>query len=245
MNIVIDIGNSKTKIALFDKGKLSLLKIFDKNNFNALKLFVTRCSGNEKVILSSVIRENKKLNGFLKNKFNCFIELKPSTPFPIKNKYFTPLTLGNDRMANVVASANLFPNRNVLVIDTGTCLKFDFIDKKKKYHGGAISPGMMMRYKSLKAFTAKLPLVNPSKKVLRIGNSTKTSIISGVQNGMAAEMDGMISGLRKKYNSLAVILTGGDASFFVNRLKNPIFAIPNLTLHGLNEILNFNVPQNC
>jgi type III pantothenate kinase len=143
-------------------------------------------------------------------------------------------------VANVVGAASLFPKQNCLITDAGTCIKFDFINAKKQYLGGAISPGISMRFKALHHYTDKLPLIKPQKKVMLIGNSTKNSIASGVQNGALAEIENIILRYKKKFGGIKVILTGGDMEPFARNIKSDIFAAPHLTLIGLNEILNFN-----
>ena len=162
------------------------------------------------------------------------------TNVPITVKYKTPNTLGKDRLAGVVAAAVLYPNKNVLVIDAGSCITMDYIDKNKVYFGGRISPGIEMRYNSLKKFTKNLPKLTINTSFNLIGNDTNSSIVSGVQSGILAEVETIITDLRKENESLFVVVTGGDTIFFENTLKNSIFADPFLVLKGLNEILKYN-----
>lgn len=245
MNLIIDIGNTHTKYAVFDNEKIialwSAYIIFSKE----WNLKFKTLTGVNHTILSSVTDGDSLTitRKGLTKKFGL-IELSHTTPIPINNKYQTPETLGNDRLANAVGASVLFPKKNVLIIDMGTCIKYDFIDKKKNYWGGAISPGFEMRLQALKHFTAKLPLITPSKKFSLTGNSTQQSILSGVQNGIIFEIKGMIEQYEKKHHELKVIITGGDHAFFADHLKSSIFAAPNLTLQGLNEILNYNVRKN-
>lgn len=243
MNLVIDIGNSRIKLAVFGKNKIKHQQTLQTLSLQKIELLISKSEKINSVILASVTNHNKAIFKTLKNNF-YFLELSSATPIPFKNKYTTPKTLGNDRLANMAAAVQVFPQKNVLVIDAGTCLKFDFIDAKKNYKGGAISPGLNMRFRALHHFTGKLPLVMQSAKNILSGNSTRSAIISGVQNGMLMEMQGVINQYQKKYNELKVILTGGDAGFFANHLKSSIFVSPNLTLVGLNEILNYNVEKN-
>ena len=154
--------------------------------------------------------------------------------------YKTPTTLGVDRLALVSASVNKFSSKNVLIIDAGTCITYDFIDNKNNYLGGAISPGVYTRYKSLNNLTAKLPLLKPRTVKNITGNSTKQSIHSGVINGVLFEIEGVIKNYNTKYEDLTVILTGGDSKFLSKQLKNSIFANSNFLLEGLNYILEFN-----
>lgn len=240
MNLIVDMGNTRTKYAIFEKNKIvfewsnpSLSSGLTKFNFKKYPKL-------QYAILCAVKEKNVEEVLFLKKHFRYY-EVTAATPLPVKNKYKTPKTLGKDRLANAAAAAAIFPAKDILIIDTGTCIKYDFIDKKKNYWGGAISPGLQMRFKALNNYTGRLPLLQPAKKFRLTGNNTKQSILSGVQNGMIFEIKGVINAYRKKYKNLNVILTGGDQAFFANHLKNSIFAAPNLTLHGLNEILNYNV----
>ena len=144
------------------------------------------------------------------------------------------------RFAN---GAKLFPGSNVLVIDAGTCVKYDFVSSKKEYLGGSISPGLRMRFEALHNFTNRLPFIQPGKYTKLIGASTKDSILTGVQTGMVHEIDGFIEQYKNRYRTLQVVMSGGDAPLFAGRIKSSIFAAPNLIQIGLNEILKYNVEQ--
>jgi type III pantothenate kinase len=160
---------------------------------------------------------------------------------PFKIKYLSPTTLGIDRICNVAAISKTNQSTNRLIIDIGTCIKFDFLNDKNEYEGGSISPGLKLRYKALNLFTDKLPLIETSDKVNLIGNSTESSIQSGVQNGIESEINGLISKYREKYNDLSIYITGGDAHYFDLVQKNGIFADEILTLKGILEIYLLNV----
>ena len=149
--------------------------------------------------------------------------------------------MGVDRIALVSSAASQFPNKNVLIIDAGTCITYDFINEKGCYLGGAISPGIKMRYQSLHKFTKKLPLLETKLPENLIGGSTEECIHSGVVNGVINEIDSNIDSYRKKNKDLTIVLTGGDVNFLSNRLKNGIFANPNFLLQGLNTILTYNL----
>jgi type III pantothenate kinase len=168
------------------------------------------------------------------------IYLNGKTPLPFINKYKTPSTLGADRLALVAGALKYFPDKNVLIISMGTCITYDFITSRKEYLGGSISPGMEMRFEALNTFTARLPLVKPKQVKTLLGRSTDESILTGVILGIVHEMEGFISTYRKLYPTLKIILTGGDAPLFAGRLKSSIFAVPELSLTGLNEILLYN-----
>ncbi|MCF8297928.1 MAG: type III pantothenate kinase [Saprospiraceae bacterium] len=238
MNLILDFGNTFQKIAVFDKKELIEIKSFKGLNLNDIETFIKNYDINS-AIISSVINYPNEINDFLKNKFR-FIKLDSQTPIPIINKYKTPNTLGNDRLAAIVGANAQFPASNVLVIEAGTCITYDFINSNNEYLGGSISPGINMRYKALHNFTDKLPLVELKDNKKITGQTTEESISSGVENGVLAEVDGIIQLYKKKYSSLKSIISGGDINFFDKKLKNSIFAVSNIVLIGLNEILEFN-----
>ena len=161
-------------------------------------------------------------------------------PLPIQIKYKTPKTLGVDRIAAVCGAIDIFPNKDSLVIDAGTAITYDFVDRQGNYEGGAISPGIEMRFEALHTFTERLPLVTKTGDLPLIGSSTETCIRSGVLNGAIAEMEGIIINYKQLYPDLGVVLCGGDSLFFENKLKPTIFAAPDLVLSGLNRILLHN-----
>ena len=246
MHLIIDIGNSRSKVALFYKDQILSLKFFDELTIEHLdslfKEFEKTYSEKGSIsgsILSSVRQDNENIKLLLKRK-SSFIELNAAIPLPIKVLYKTPETLGNDRIALAVGATIAFPSSNVLVIDAGTCITYDFVSAKNDYFGGGISPGIMMRYKALHTFTDKLPLVNNLNPADLIGQTTQTSIQSGVMNGVLAETDGIIDKYKALFPDLKTIVTGGDTYYFDKNLKNNIFANSNLVLEGLNRILNFN-----
>jgi type III pantothenate kinase len=236
LNLVIDLGNTRTKAATFEGVDLQEKFLFQ--SMDEMNLAFENRSF-ENVLVSSVNHRSEdiltKLNTSKKR-----LALVHTLPLPIKILYATPETLGVDRIAAACGAMSLFPERDCLVIDAGTCVNYEFIDSQKNYHGGAISPGIEMRFKAMHKFTARLPLVSLSKAVDLIGNSTESCMQSGVMNGMLAEVEGMIHRYQEKYPELMVVLCGGDAALFENRLKPTIFAAPDLILTGLNRILRHN-----
>ena len=162
---------------------------------------------------------------------------------PFKNLYKTPHTLGLDRIALVTAAVKNYPDKNVLVIDAGTSITFDFKNEHEEYLGGSISPGLQMRFKALNTFTAALPLIEPKEDAEHIGTDTEEAIQSGVIWGVVTEIDGIINWYKKNYNDLTIILTGGDMLFLSKTLKNGIFANSNFLLEGLNYLILFNKNQ--
>ncbi|MBU0487989.1 MAG: type III pantothenate kinase [Bacteroidetes bacterium] len=236
MNLVIDIGNTAIKFGLFENNALS--KSFRVDSFRTpeLKKAIKKA---KRIIVSSVKDTDEGLHEMIPKGSDCLF-FTTALKLPVTINYRTPKTLGADRLIGACAAVNLYPGKNILVIDAGTCITYDVVDKNKVYQGGSISPGLEMRYKSLREFTARLPHV-PHRVFPEItGKSTEESILSGVQNGIIAEVEGMIERFAEEYPFPVVILTGGDANFFGGKLKSPIFAEPNLTLTGLNDILKIN-----
>lgn len=244
MHVVIDIGNTTHKVAIFSEGELTFLHFTPQLSIPFLRDIIQE-NPVHGWIISSVGEAPLDVIDFL-NTLATGIYFDHTTSIPIQNLYTTPETLGKDRLANVIAASKLFPQKDVLVVDAGTCIKYDVISQEGKYFGGAISPGLTMRFKAMHDYTAKLPYVKteeiPENVPLSVsGASTKDALIAGGALGAVFEISGFIDSFRKINTDLNIILTGGDAAFFVSRLKNRIFAIPNLTLIGLNTVLEFNI----
>ncbi len=239
MNLIIDIGNSVAKLALFHQNEL--IDVFYDSN-QSLDTLSTICSqySIERSILSTVINLNNTILEQLKTLKCKLLQIDYQTVLPIKILYQTPQTLGSDRIAAVVGAQTLKPRKDILVIDAGTCLTYEFIDAQGNYYGGNIAPGKAMRLKALHSYTAKLPLIEAEGDTPELGYNTETAIRSGVIKGMEFEINGYITHLQKKYPGLLVFLTGGDEFSFDTNLKNIIFADKFLVLKGLNRILEYN-----
>lgn len=239
MNLVIDIGNTRIKSALFAGNALHTFKTFD--SFEQLLVEIDFLNQANHAIIGSVVDGLDSFYGRLHEKMPTLI-FKSSTKIPLINLYQSVATLGSDRLSAAIASYYLHPNCNVLTIDAGTCIKYNFTNSNNEYLGGAISPGIRMRFEALQEFTSKLPMVEPDWSYSDlIGTNTQNSILSGVLNGSVAEVDGIISSYKLLYPDILVLLTGGDSEFLAKRLKNSIFAHQNLVLKGLNDILNYNL----
>ncbi|UBM62863.1 type III pantothenate kinase [Candidatus Sulfidibacterium hydrothermale] len=240
MKLIIDIGNTRSKIAVFSEKQMESVWVYTSLSTDILKDIVKDYPDIHAAILSSVTTYPKEIDTFLSQRF-YYLKLDSQTPLPVKLLYKTPQTLGKDRMAIAAAAQAFAPGENVLVIDAGTTITYDIVNHKGEYLGGAISPGLQMRLKALHTFTGKLPLI---KQLVAtpplVGNDTNTSIASGVLNGITAEMEGMIRAYAKRFPGLKIVLSGGDEKYFDKRLKNNIFALPNFVLQGLKEILDFN-----
>lgn len=237
--LIIDLGNTFQKLAVFDGKKLILKETFQKIKPEVLIEFIETNGSFHGIIQSSVIIHTEEMENILARS-GKFMLLTFQTPLPIKNLYQTPATLGKDRIASVTGAWLLFPGRNILAIDAGTCITYDFLDKNGEYLGGGISPGIRMRFKAMHTFTGKLPLIEPDDFDDLIGRSTRESMLSGVNNGVTAEIRDIIRQYSDKYDDLKVIITGGDHQFLQNKLKINIFAVPELVLLGLNEIFDYN-----
>lgn len=243
MYLIIDIGNTRQKAAVFDKTEN--LICLEQNDYLSEEILLSLCEKHafKACIISSVGEPDQRLMNLLSSKFTtlCFSQ---DLKFPITLKYGTAKTLGTDRIACAVGAAKLFPKQNVLTFQAGTCLVADFVNDNEEYLGGSIAPGLNLRFRALHEGTHRLPLIAPENIDFLIGDTTQNSILSGVINGMAAEIEGLSARYSELYPDLKVVLTGGDSSILLNSLKNRIFAAQNLVLYGLFEILNFNVPEN-
>ncbi len=241
MVLTVDIGNSFTKIGLFTDNELRDLQICEDLTASVFQNLFEKNTEIKSTIISSVRAYDKEIVEFLNQNTELLI-LSDKTKLPFKNLYETPYTLGRDRIAGVAGAKSLYPDENVLVIDAGTCITYDILTGRAEYLGGSISPGIEMRFKALNTFTNKLPLIKAesSSPVNLIGNSTESSIKSGVQAVVLLEVDATIDEYKKRFESLKIVVTGGDLFYFDKYLKNNIFAAPNLVLVGLKKILDFN-----
>ena len=240
MNLIMDIGNTATKLAVFQSDKMIQVQTVATTNMLAeVEALLKKFSRVKHGLLSSVkMIDNLELKRI--QKLLPIKRLDVSFQFPFKNAYDTPHTLGVDRLALMAAAVQQYSKRNVLVIDAGSCVTYDFMDSNQNYLGGAISPGVEMRYKALETFTSNLPLLEKTPPNQRIGSSTEASIHSGVIHGLLHEMEGTIKEYQNKYPDLTVILTGGDTDFLCKQFKISIFANSNFLLEGLNFLLEFN-----
>lgn len=241
MVLTIDVGNTNVKVAVFKQFNIVEKFVFQKNNFqNNFQIIFQKHPNHTKAVLASVSKLDEKDIAWLKNQIEV-IEINSDSIFPFKNEYTTPNTLGIDRRVLASGAVLQYPNQHVLIIDAGTCITYDFITNKKEYLGGAISPGLRLRYQVLHDFTAKLPLLENNLPDNFIGNSTNQSIHSGVVNGLCYEIEGFISEFSVKNEQFTIILTGGDAIFLADRLKSIIFADENFLLKSLHQLYTYSL----
>jgi type III pantothenate kinase len=238
MNLIIDTGNTLTKIALFQGREMVAFSSFKGIDSKNIIQFCKSNSFIKNAILSTVKEYPPEIDLFISQHYNTVL-FNHTIPVPVINKYSTPETLGKDRLAGVVGAQQLMPASDILVIDAGTAITYDFITASGEYCGGAISPGITMRYKALHTFTDRLPLLDYYDDAQLIGDDTSTCIHSGVLNGAVAEMEGIVQQYRDLHPGLKIVLTGGDHNYFDKRLKIKTFAAPYLVLEGLNLILDF------
>ena len=240
MLLTIDVGNTRIKAAVFEQNSLVEFFVFTKDVLLIETNYIlNKFPEIKKIVVASVETVEEELFLFLENKVGIYF-ITHESKFPFTNLYATPTTLGIDRMVLASGAVLQFPGQNRLVIDAGTCITYDFIDFDDNYLGGAISPGIRLRYESLHQHTAKLPLLTKNYPESFIGNSTQESIHSGVINGAAMEIDGFINLYKTKYAKFIIILTGGDAEFLAIQLKNTIFANSNFLLESLNQTFQYN-----
>lgn len=237
MNICIDIGNTNAKLGFFNDNNLLEVRqnVADRQIVKIIKEHKP-----EHVLISSV---RKGIGNIVErsSKFSNIIVLNQQTPFPFTSLYKTLQTLGVDRIAAVAGARFLYKNKNCLVIDLGTCITYDLLDNSGSYHGGGISPGIDMKLKAMHKFTSKLPVVATKGQAELIGKTTKECMLSGAINGTISELEGIIGRYKQYFNDLTILFCGGDAIFFESKIKDHIFAVPNLVLVGLNQILRFNL----
>lgn len=240
-NLVIDIGNTNSKIAVFKAKELVHYQRVETLTVNNLEEVIATYQV-QNFTISSVNTAVDQFVDFLKRKLNYF-PFSTKISAGIVNKYQTLNTLGLDRWAKVIAVKQLYPNRNCLIIDAGTCITYDVLTDKSEYVGGSISLGIHMRFEALHHFTGKLPLIAwDQTQAIPAGTTTENAIKNGVLQGIVNEVEGFMASENNKNENLLVLITGGDANFLMEQLKNSIFASqithdPYLVLKGLNEVI--------
>jgi type III pantothenate kinase len=257
INLTVDIGNTSVKAALFEGGRL--VETLGREGSPPVEGWLRSGRGGgcfDGAIVASTKREVVEIEEEIRRRGGFFLKLDHTTPVPVKNLYASPQTLGADRLAAAVGAHTLYPGRTVLVVDFGTAITFDIVTAAGEYLGGNISPGAGSRFRALHEFTGSLPLLGlpageeePLRRPLAAtppgdGNfparDTKTAIESGVVTGIVAETERYIERAREKFGAIETIFTGGDADYFAERVKFPIFASSDLVFQGLNAILEYN-----
>lgn len=225
-------------MAVFQDNKMIDLQYFNPDQTKEPETFLDKYPFKKAIVSASGhIRED--LLGSIRAKCDI-LHFSHKTPVPITILYDTPETLGLDRVAGAVGAWTLFPNETSLVIDMGTCITTNIINRRGGFLGGTISPGVFMRARAMHEFTAALPMAELSLPTAYIGTNTMESLQNGVVRGTYYEIQAFIDNIKPVFGVNNVILTGGDAKIFANLLNFEIFALPNLVLTGLHEILVYN-----
>lgn len=236
--LCFDFGNTRMKCGVFTDGQFREEVVLPDDGDHTIHSLLDRFHPSH-AILSSVIHHNPAMEELL-GSATKFHRLDHRSRVPITTPVGKPDTIGADRLALTAAAVTLFPGRNNLVIGLGSAITYNYVNKYREFIGGGISPGMEMRFRSLHTLTAKLPLVKADWNFPLVGYDTRTNILSGVILGMAAEIDGIVGAYEEKYDNFNVLMTGGDAGYFVRHLKKEIFVDPFLIYKGLYAILELN-----
>lgn len=243
MNLIVDVGNTLVKMAVFDGGNIVWQRCVERLHPAMLDEVFGQWPGVCRAIVSSTRGEVEEIVAAVRPRVEYFLEFTSQVPVPVANVYRTPETLGRDRLAAAVGASVLYPGRNVLIVDFGTAVTFDLVTADATFRGGCISPGMKTRFRSLHDYTATLPLCGETPEERLQGLDTREAIELGVMNSLTFEIEGYIARMKGRIDDLCVIFTGGDAKFFVKRIKNTIFANCNLVFCGLNRILEYNASE--
>jgi type III pantothenate kinase len=236
--LCFDFGNTRGKYAVFSNAQIIAESVLDAIEIPVIETVVNNFQP-QHIILCSVIAHNPAIDAWLAAQPG-FLRLDATTPLPIRIAYESAATLGPDRIALAVAAQQVFPGNNNLIIGLGTCITYNFINQQGVFLGGAISPGLYMRFRAMHEFTGKLPLAEPSDIFPLIGFNTRQSLVSGVMNGIVAEIKGTLDAYSARYANFNAVLTGGDIVYFAPLLKNKIFADPLLMYKGLYAISEYN-----
>ena len=238
MKLALDIGNTNSKYAFFDG--IDLTESGKLEGLDALQHFIKKRSSDfTQVIVCSVRFKEKEVESFF-SADKPVIYLSHHTPVPLKMGYETPETLGMDRLAAAIGAFEHFSRQPVMVIDIGTCITYDYVNKDGVFEGGIISPGVELRYRAMNDYTRNLPLLDNRDVGELIGKSTAGAMSSGVIHGITGEIEYMISQFLLKTPDLKVIITGGGAKIFESKIKADIFVALEIVLVGLNRVLDYN-----
>ncbi len=242
MNLIIDIGNTSTKIAVMDDNKVIARQRVEQISEGIVTALLDEYPFIDKAIVASTGAGDECVCGVLRDRVDILVEFSPTTDIPLKNGYKTPETLGADRLAAAVGAQWLYGDRDMLIVDFGTAITYDLV-ADGTFRGGNISLGLGSRFRALHEYTASLPLCSPSDEEMELGRTTREAIEQGVMRGVKYETEGYIAEFCEKYDNLCIIFTGGDAKYFVKQIKNTIFASRDLVFCGLNRILEYNTEK--
>jgi type III pantothenate kinase len=238
MNLIVDIGNSFIKVAVVERDEVLELRRYQSLEEFAGSNIVAEFPFLQRAIVASTAMATREVAELLEKWGLWVLEMTPATPVPIGNGYLTPETLGVDRLAAAVGAVSQV-GESCLIVDFGSAITIDLVENGV-FRGGNISPGVEMRFRALHDYTKRLPKCEPTDEILELGRTTSQAIEQGVMQGITHEIEGYISGFYAKNVKLSLIFTGGDAKYFVKRIKNAIFAKYDLVICGLNRILEYN-----
>ncbi len=239
MNLIIDIGNSRVKVAVMDHHTVVEEDATDDYSPEVIKTLAQKYDISRSIVSSTRGAQSDVVES-VRSIVGHSMLFDSSVRVPMAIQYSTPSSLGRDRLAAAVGAREMFGERDMLIVDFGTAITIDLVSRSGGFEGGAISPGVMLRFRALHDFTASLPLCDPTHRVVDVARSTTEAIESGVMNGVCYEIEGYISRFSQKYDELSIIFVGGDAKFFEKRIKNTIFVNRELLFRGLNRILDYN-----
>jgi type III pantothenate kinase len=239
MNLVVDIGNTLIKVAVVERDEVVYMQQAESIEEVDLVTLCERFPSLRRAIVASTAFPTADVAVLLRDKGFDVLEMTSLTPVPIGNTYQSPETLGVDRLAAAVAAVEVMGCRDCLVVDFGTAITIDLVEDGI-YRGGNISPGVRTRFRALHDYTGRLPECVPTDEKLEYGSTTSQAIEQGVMQGITYEIESYISHFSAQNVKISLIFTGGDAKYFVKRIKNAIFANCELVICGLNRILEYN-----
>lgn len=243
MNLVIDIGNSRVKVAVLEHGEIRERWSYPGLTAGDARAILARYPSISRAILSSTRGEPEPAEELIRETVPFFLRMGAGVAVPVANLYRTPETLGADRLAAAVGATTLFPGENLMIADLGSAITVDFVSAAGEFLGGSISPGARMRFRALHEYTGRLPMGSFGELPQGIARTTAEAVAAGVAEGIRHEIEGYFTEYAAKMAELKLILTGGDADFFAERFKNTIFANYDLVTIGLNRILDYNAPE--
>ena len=242
MDLIIDIGNTRGKAGVFNGDQLVDVLTFEGQDTESVDALLNKWPVS-RLGVSSVADWADQWIRNLGEQMSFVLLIDRQTPVPIGNAYATPETLGSDRLAAATGAWSEFSGRHCLIVDAGTCLTADVVDDRGVFLGGNISPGIDMRLRAMYSFTARLPLAEKCATDALIGRSTDEALRNGALQGAQFEVSALCGALRKIWPALIVVLTGGDANYFVNLTESETFVRPHLVLTGLKKIVSYNAEQ--
>jgi type III pantothenate kinase len=233
--LLLDAGNTRLKAAIYEGGKSVESWVFQNHDLKEASGMLNN-SLFEAVMVSNTAADEVEFKSWFPSHPVFF--LNESQYNGIKWAYANPQTIGKDRLAALIGASKLHPDKNISIVDAGTCLTIDFLSKDRNHLGGIISPGLKMRLSAMHHFTGKLPEVSENEMIGTIGKTTESCMAAGAVMGMIAEIEfHLLHQNRMENSTFELILTGGDAIFLAHRLKPANFVVPDIVFQGMNAVL--------